>query len=65
MDEHSVRLLDNVDPPEWIDPIFDGTHHLAVARAVAGGLVISSGAAGVAEKAAPIEEDSLEVIFLT
>eukprot|EP00177_Eucheuma_denticulatum_P003913 GFKZ01007075.1.p1 GENE.GFKZ01007075.1~~GFKZ01007075.1.p1 ORF type:complete len:688 (-),score=132.43 GFKZ01007075.1:377-2401(-) len=59
LDEHNVALLDNVHPPEWIDPKFDGVYSLVVIGAGAGGLVTSSGAAGVGAKVALIEANAL------
>lgn len=59
MDEHNIKLLDNVHPPSWIDPEFDGVYNMLVIGAGAGGLISSSGAAGVGAKAALIEANSL------
>lgn len=59
MDEQNVKLLDNVHPPEWIEPSFDGVYNLVVIGAGAGGLVTSSGAAGVGAKVALIEANAL------
>ena len=52
MDEHNIRLLDNVHPPEWIDPEIDGVYNMVVISAGAGGLVTSASAAGAGAKAA-------------
>lgn len=59
LDEHNVKLLDNVHPPEWIEPQFDGTYNLVVIGAGAGGLVTSSAAAGFGAKVALIEANAL------
>lgn len=59
MDELNVKLLDNVHPPEWIEPAFDGVYDMVVIGAGAGGLVTSSGAAGVGAKVALIEANAL------
>lgn len=59
MDEQNVKLLDNVHPAEWIEPAFKGVYNLVVIGAGAGGLVSSSGAAGVGAKVALIEANAL------
>lgn len=59
MDEENIKLLDNVHPPEWIEPTFDGVYNLVVIGAGAGGLVTSSGAAGVGAKVALVEANVL------
>lgn len=59
MDEENVKLLDNVHPAEWIEPEFDGVYNLVVIGAGAGGLITSSGAAGVGAKVALIEANVL------
>lgn len=59
MDEQNVKLLDNVHPPEWIEPAFNGVYNVVVIGAGAGGLVTSSGAAGVGAKVALIEGNVL------
>lgn len=59
MDEQNVKLLDNVHPPEWIEPTHSGVYNLVVIGAGAGGLVTSSGAAGVGAKVALIEANAL------
>lgn len=59
LDEQNIKLLDNVHPPEWIEPTFDGVYNLLVIGAGAGGLVTSSGAAGVGAKVALIEANRL------
>ncbi|KAI0558906.1 Pyridine nucleotide-disulfide oxidoreductase [Gracilaria domingensis] len=59
LDEQNIRLLDNVHPPEWIEPVFDGVYNLVVIGAGAGGLLTSSGAAGFGAKVALIEANRL------
>lgn len=59
LDEHNIKLLDNVHPPQWIEPVFDGTYNVIVIGAGSGGLVTSSGAAGLGAKVALIEANSL------
>lgn len=59
MDEANVKLLDNVHPPKWIEPAHEGVYNLVVIGAGAGGLVTSSGAAGVGAKVALIEANVL------
>lgn len=58
-DEHNVKLLDNVHPPEWIDPVHDGVYNLVVIGGGAAGLITAGGAAGVGAKVALIEANSL------
>lgn len=58
-DEHNVKLLDNVHPAEWIDPVFDGVYNLVVIGAGAAGLIAAGGAAGVGAKVALIEANAL------
>lgn len=55
MDEYNVKLLDNVHPPEWIDPEFDGVYNMVILGAGAGGLVSAASAAGAGAKVALIE----------
>lgn len=59
MDDQNVRLLDNVHPPEWIEPVFDGVYNLVVIGAGAGGLITAGGAAGVGARVALIEAHAL------
>lgn len=59
MDDLNVKLLDNVHPPEWIDPAFDGVYNVVVIGAGAGGLVTSAGCAGFGAKVALIEANVL------
>lgn len=60
LDEHNLKLLDNVHPAEWEDPKESpGVYHLVVIGAGAGGLITAGGAAGVGAKVALIEANSL------
>ncbi|NOX98143.1 MAG: FAD-containing oxidoreductase [Verrucomicrobia bacterium] len=59
LDEHNVKLLDNVHPKEWIDPKGDNKYNLVVIGAGAGGLVTAAGAAGVGARVALIESHLL------
>lgn len=56
LDTYNKNLLDNVHPPNWIDP--ESTEYdLVVIGAGSGGLVTAAGAAGVGAKVALIEEN--------
>lgn len=56
LDKHNKTLLDNVHPPNWVDP--ESTEYdLVVIGAGSGGLVTAAGAAGVGAKVALIEEN--------
>jgi len=60
MDEHNLRLLDNVHPAAWRDPdAIDGYYNLIAIGAGAGGLVSAAGSAGLGAKVALIEEHLL------
>lgn len=59
MDEDNVKLLDNVHPPQWIDPEFNGVYNMVVIGAGAGGLVTAASAAGAGAKVALIEANLL------
>eukprot|EP00753_Platysulcus_tardus_P010728 PLAT300.1.p1 GENE.PLAT300.1~~PLAT300.1.p1 ORF type:complete len:683 (+),score=331.18 PLAT300.1:33-2051(+) len=56
LDDYNVKLLDAVHPTGWVDPEPKGRYNLVVIGAGAGGLVTSSGAAGVGARVALIEE---------
>ena len=57
LDEHNIKLLDNVHPATWTDPQPGSEkYNLVVIGAGAGGLVTSAGSAGVGAKVAIIEE---------
>mmetsp|Transcript_43508 Transcript_43508/g.132399 ORF Transcript_43508/g.132399 Transcript_43508/m.132399 type:complete len:694 (-) Transcript_43508:280-2361(-) len=55
LDSHNKVLLDNVHPPNWVDPK-SAEYDLVVIGAGSGGLVTAAGAAGVGAKVALIEE---------
>ena len=59
LDEHNVKLLDNVHPAKWIDPVPEGNYNMVVIGAGAGGLVTSISCAGVGAKVALIESHLL------
>jgi len=59
LDEHNLKLLDNVHPPSWKDPLSDGTYNMVAIGAGAGGLVTAAGSAGVGAKVAIIEMNLL------
>lgn len=61
LDEHNSTLLDNVHPPNWVDPTPHQTdsssYDLVVIGAGTGGLVSAAGSAGVGARVALIEEN--------
>ncbi|KAL7451882.1 hypothetical protein ACHAWC_003661 [Mediolabrus comicus] len=61
LDEHNVKLLNNVHPTNWKDPNENtrNKYDLVVIGAGAAGLVTSAGAAGVGARVALIEESLL------
>ena len=59
LDEHNVRLLDNVKPTDWKNPMAKNHYNLVAIGAGAGGLVSSSIAAGLGGKVALIEKHLL------
>ncbi|RJP33574.1 MAG: mercuric reductase [Phycisphaerales bacterium] len=56
-DEHNRRLVDNVHPPDWVNPTAVGRYNLVVIGAGTAGLVAAAGAAGLGAKVALIERD--------
>lgn len=54
-DEFNETLLDNVHPPDWVNPEPKDWYHLVVIGAGAGGLVSAIGAASVGARVAIIE----------
>lgn len=54
-DEHNLRLVANVHPPDWVNPEPAGRYHLVVIGAGTAGLVSAAGAAGLGAKVALIE----------
>jgi len=56
LDEHNVRLLDNVHPARWVDPQPKNVYNMVVIGAGAGGLVTAAGCAGVGARVAIVEQ---------
>jgi pyruvate/2-oxoglutarate dehydrogenase complex dihydrolipoamide dehydrogenase (E3) component len=54
-DDHNQRLLENVHPPEWINPEPAERYHLVVIGGGTAGLVSAAGAAGLGARVALIE----------
>lgn len=60
LDEHNVKLLDNVHPAQWAEPTpTKEKYNLVVIGAGSGGLVTAAGSAGVGARVAIIEEHLL------
>ena len=55
LDEFNLRLLENVHPPEWVNPAPKPRYHLVVIGAGTGGLVSAAAAAGLGAKVALVE----------
>ena len=55
MDVHNRRLISNVHPPDWRNPVPRARYHLVVIGAGTAGLVSAAGAAGLGAKVALIE----------
>lgn len=55
LDEHNIKLLDNVHPAKWVPPTPETRYNLVVIGAGTAGLVTSSAAAGLGAKVALIE----------
>lgn len=55
LDEHNLKLLDNVHPKSWVSPQPSGRYNLVVIGAGTAGLVTASAAAGLGAKVALIE----------
>jgi pyruvate/2-oxoglutarate dehydrogenase complex dihydrolipoamide dehydrogenase (E3) component len=55
-DEHNLKLVANVHPPEWQNPTPDGRYNMVVLGAGTAGLVAAAGAAGMGAKVALIEK---------
>ncbi|HYN20420.1 MAG TPA: mercuric reductase, partial [Thermoanaerobaculia bacterium] len=55
LDEHNLRLLENVHPQDWVNPEPAERYHLVVIGAGTAGLVSAAGAAGLGAKVALIE----------
>ena len=54
MDEHNEKLVGNVHPGDWENPVPDGKYNLVVIGAGTAGLVTAAGAAGLGAKVALI-----------
>mmetsp|Transcript_8373 Transcript_8373/g.14472 ORF Transcript_8373/g.14472 Transcript_8373/m.14472 type:complete len:736 (+) Transcript_8373:28-2235(+) len=59
LDEHNIKLLDNVHPPNHVDPTPQKTYNMVVIGAGAGGLVTAVGSVGMGAKVALIERHLL------
>lgn len=55
LDEFNLRLLENVHPPEWVNPAPKPRYHLVVIGAGTGGLVGAAAAAALGAKVALVE----------
>src|SRR5262249_19700136 len=56
-DDFNRRLVANVHPSDWVNPIPAGTYNLVVIGAGTAGLISAIGAAGLGAKVALIERD--------
>src|SRR5215211_569398 len=54
-DEHNLRLIANVHPPDWVNPEPKERYHMVVIGAGTAGLVSAKGAAGLGARVALIE----------
>jgi len=61
-DEHNLRLVANVHPPEWKNPQPADRYHLVVLGAGTAGLVTAAGAAGLGAKVALVERHLMGAI---
>ena len=59
LDEHNRRLVENVHPSDWQNPIPTGRYNLVVVGGGTAGLVTAAGAAGLGAKVALIEKSLL------
>lgn len=57
LDEHNRRLLQNVHPPDWVNPEPAGRYNMVVVGAGTAGLVTAAGSAGLGGKVAMIERN--------
>ncbi|MDA0322558.1 MAG: mercuric reductase [Verrucomicrobia bacterium] len=55
MDEHNRALIENVHPPDWVNPESTGKYNLVVIGAGTAGLITAAGAAGLGARVALIE----------
>ncbi len=58
-DEHNLRLVANVHPPEWQNPTPEGRYNLVVLGGGSAGLVAAAGAAGMGARVALVERHLL------
>jgi pyruvate/2-oxoglutarate dehydrogenase complex dihydrolipoamide dehydrogenase (E3) component len=58
-DEHNLRLVANVHPPEWQNPTGEGRYNLVVLGGGSAGLVAAAGAAGIGARVALVERHLL------
>ena len=55
LDEHNLKLIENVHPASWINPEPAARYHMVVIGAGTAGLVSAAGAAGLGAKVALVE----------
>ena len=55
LDRHNRILVENVHPPDWVNPSPAGRYHMVVVGAGTAGLVTAVGAAGLGAKVALVE----------
>src|SRR5438105_6330412 len=58
-DEFNRTLVQNVHPPDWVNPEPTGRYHLAVIGGGTAGLVAAAGAAGLGARVALVEKHLL------
>ncbi|HEV3114146.1 MAG TPA: mercuric reductase [Candidatus Binataceae bacterium] len=56
-DSHNQTLLDNVHPPDWVNPQPAARYNMVVIGAGTAGLIVAAGAAGLGAKVALIERE--------
>ncbi len=54
-DDHNRKLINNVHPPDWVNPTPDGRYNLVVVGAGTAGLVAAGGAGAMGAKVALVE----------
>ena len=59
LDEHNLKLLENVHPSDWVNPIPTGKYNVVVIGGGSAGLIAAIGAAGLGAKVALIERHLL------
>ncbi|MEE8143427.1 MAG: mercuric reductase [Planctomycetota bacterium] len=59
LDKHNRTLLENVHPPDWVNPVPTGRYNMVVIGAGTAGLVTAAGAAGLGARVALIERKLL------